>query len=282
MTTAPVRCFFKHRLPMLTDTHAHLDSPQLREELPALLDRASAAGVSRVIAIGCDLESSRACLEIADRFPQVWATVGVHPCYVTEVTAPDWLHQLRELSLHPRCVALGEMGLDYYHNPPDGWTLADYQARQQEFFSAQLSLAAEIGKNVVVHQRDRTGLECWRDIVRLVTPWHGKLRAVFHCWILPWAEAAPVVEAGHLISFTGIATYPKAPETHESATAVPEGSFMLETDSPYIAPVPHRGQRNEPAYVRHTAETIAKLRGLTLEHLAALTTRTADSFFKLS
>lgn len=266
---------------MLTDTHAHLDSRQLRDELPALIDRALAAGVTRIVAIGCDVESSRACLEIADRFPQVWATVGVHPCYVTEVTASDWLEQLRELAGHPRCVALGEMGLDYYHPAPDGWTETEYRARQQEFFRAQLALATETGKNVVVHQRDRKGLDCWRDIVDLVTPWNGRLRAVFHCWILPWAEAAPVVAAGHVISFTGIATYPKAPETHESAAAVPEGSFMLETDSPYIAPVPHRGQRNEPAWVRHTAERIAALRGVSLEHLAAVTNRTADAFFQL-
>ncbi len=266
---------------MLTDTHAHLEANALRDELPAIIARAVAAGVSRMVTIGCDIPTSRECLEIAEKFPQVWFTAGVHPCSVTEVTEVDWLEQLRELTKHPRCVALGEMGLDYYHNPPEGWTEADYRARQQEFFSAQLALAAEVGKNVVVHQRDRRGMDCWRDIVKLVEPWDGKLRAVFHCWILPWAEAVPVIAAGHLISFTGIATYPKAPEVHESATSVPEGSFMVETDSPYIAPVPHRGQRNEPAYVRHTAERIAQLRGVSLEHLAAVTNRTAEAFFNL-
>lgn len=266
---------------MLTDTHAHLESKSLRHDLPEVVARALAAGVSRIVAIGCDLPSSRACLEIAGKYPQVWATVGVHPCYVTEVTEADWLEQLRDLSRHPRCVAIGETGLDYYHNPPDGWTLDDYRARQREFFRGQLELAAEMKKNAVVHQRDRQGMDCWRDIVRMVTPFQGRLRAVFHCWILPWAEAVPVIAAGHLISFTGIATYPKAPEVHESATAAPDGTFMLETDSPYIAPVPHRGQRNEPAYVRHTAERIAQLRGVSLEHLAAVTSRTANGFFSL-
>ncbi len=265
---------------MLTDTHAHLDSRQLRDELPAVIDRALAAGVTRIVAIGCDIPGSRACLEIAGRFPQVWATAGVHPCYVTEVTETDWLTQLEEMAGHPRCVALGEMGLDYYHNPPEGWNVEDYRTRQREFFQAQLELAANAGKNVVVHQRDRSGLDCWRDIVKLVSPFDGRLRAVFHCWILPWAEAAPMVGRGHLISFTGIATYPKAPEVQESATAVPDGSFMLETDSPYIAPVPHRGQRNEPAYVRHTAERIAQWRGVSPGQLAAVTGRTADAFFK--
>lgn len=266
---------------MLTDTHAHLEASALRHELPAIFERAAAAGVTRIVAIGCDIPTSRECLKIAERFPQVWFTAGVHPCYVTEVTEADWLEQLREIAQHPRCVALGEMGLDYYHNPPDDWTEADYRARQHEFFSAQLALAAEVKKNVVVHQRDRRGMDCWRDIVQLVTPWNGQLRAVFHCWILPYAEAAPVIAAEHLISFTGIATYPKAPEVHESATAVPEGSFMLETDSPYLAPVPHRGQRNEPAYVRRTAERVAQLRGVSLEHLASVTNRAADAFFHL-
>lgn len=266
---------------MLTDSHAHLEAKALRDELPGIVDRAVAAGVSRIVTIGCDISTSRECLEIAERFPQVWATVGVHPCYVTEVTKPDWLEQLRELSRHPRCVALGEMGLDYYHNPPDGWTLADYRALQQEFFRAQLELAADVGKNVVVHQRDRTGMDCWRDIVKLVTPFHGKLSAVFHCWVLPWQEAVPMIGFGHLISFTGVTTYPNAPDVATCAAAAPDGSFMVETDSPYIAPVPHRGQRNEPAYVRHTAERIAQIRGVSLESLAATTSRTADEFFNL-
>ena len=264
---------------MLTDSHAHLEANALRDELPAIVERAVAAGVSRIVTIGCDIPTSRECLEISEKFPQVWFTAGVHPCSVTEVTEPDWLEQLREMARHPRCVAIGETGLDYYHNPPTDWTEAQYRVRQAEFFNAQLALAAEVQKNVVIHQRDRRGMQCWRDIVHLVTPWNGRLRAVFHCWILPWAEAVPVLAAGHLISFTGIATYPKAPEVHESAVAVPDGSFMVETDSPYIAPVPYRGQRNEPAYVRHTAESIARLRGVSLEYFAAMTSRTADEFF---
>jgi TatD DNase family protein len=268
-------------LPMLTDSHAHLEATALRDDLPAIIDRAVAAGVTRIVTIGCDIPTSHECLRIAEKFPQVWATVGVHPCEVTTVTESDWLQQIRELSRHPRCVALGETGLDYYHNPPVDWTLANYRARQQEFFRAQLELAADIGKNVVVHQRDRAGMDCWRNIANLVAPFHGKLRAVFHCWVLPWTEAAPMIEAGHLISFTGVVTYPNAPDAVASATAAPDGAFMVETDSPYLAPVPHRGQRNEPAYARHTAERIAQLRGVSLEHLAASTNLTADVFFGL-
>jgi len=266
---------------MLTDSHAHLEAKALRDDLPAIVDRAHAAGVTRIITIGCDIPTSRECLEIAEKFPQVWATVGMHPCEVTTISEPDWLEQLRELARHPRCVALGEMGLDYYHNPPDGWSLAAYRERQHECFRLQLDLAADVRKNVVVHQRDRAGMDCWRDIANLVAPFGGKLRAVFHCWVLPWTEALPVLEAGHLISFTGIATYPNSGEVATCAAAAPDGSFMVETDSPYIAPVPHRGQRNEPAFVRHTAEKIAQIRGVTLEQLAAVTSRTADEFFSL-
>lgn len=264
---------------MLTDTHAHLEAGALRHDLPAVVERALASGVSRIVTIGCDIPTSRACLALAENFPQVWATAGVHPTYVTDIAESGWLEELRVMSLHPRCVALGEMGLDYYHDPPDGWSLADYRARQQDIFRAQLDLAAEAGKNVVVHQRDRTGMDCWRDIARVVTPFSGRLRAVFHCWILTWEEAAPVVAAGHLISFTGIVTYPKAVEVAACVAAASDGSFMLETDSPYLAPVPHRGQRNEPAYLLHTAERVAQLRGVSLEELAAATNSTADHFF---
>ena len=151
---------------MLTDTHAHLDARYFHRDLDDVVARAMDAGVTRMVAIGCDVPSSRACLAIADRYSGVWAAVGVHPTYVTEVTEPDWLDQLREMTGHPRCAAMGEMGLDYHHDAPAGWTVADHRQRQQEFFSRQLGLAAEVGMNVVVHQRDRSGLECWNDIVR--------------------------------------------------------------------------------------------------------------------
>lgn len=152
-------------------------------------------------------------------------------------------------------------------------------ARQELFFAAQLELAAASNKNVVVHQRDRTGTACWEAIRRMVQPWNGKLRAVFHCWLHSWDEAAPVVADGHLISFTGIATYKNAPVVAACAAQAPAGTFMLETDSPYLAPVPHRGKTNEPAFVRDTALWIASQRGITLEALAEITGRTAAEFF---
>lgn len=264
---------------MLTDTHAHLTSETFREEMESVLDRAAAAGVSRVVAVGCDVESSAAALTLAERFPSVYATVGLHPTYVTEEPNRDWREQLRDMARHPRCVGIGETGLDFYHPAPDGWTWEKYVACQQECFEAQLELAASAGKNVVVHQRDRSGTACWEAIRRQVQPWQGKLRAVFHCWLHPWDEALPVVAAGHLISFTGIATYRSAAVVDQCAAAAHPDSFMLETDSPYLAPVPQRGKRNEPSFLRHTAERIASRRSIPLEELARQTTAVADGFF---
>lgn len=264
---------------MLTDTHAHLVSHAFAEGVEEVLNRAELAGVHRIIAIGCDVAGSRAGLELAERYPQVWATVGVHPTYVTEEPAEDWLQQLQEMAAHPRCVGIGETGLDFYHPAPDGWEWDVYIARQKEFFEAQLKLASGCGKNVVVHQRDRSGTACWDAIKGIMEPWQGRLRAVFHCWLHPWEEAAPMVAAGNLISFTGIGTYKNAPVVSQCAAQAPAGSFMLETDSPYLAPVPHRGKRNEPAFVRETAEWIARQRSITVEELASMTGATADSFF---
>jgi TatD DNase family protein len=270
---------------VFTDTHAHLDAKALRSDPKAILAAAHAAGVTRVVAIGCDVESSRACLALAEEHPTVWATVGLHPTYVVDDVEPaaandmSIIDALRELARHPRCVALGEMGLDYYHPAPEGWSDALYRQRQRAIFDAQLALAADLKKNVVVHQRDRTGDACWRDIQAAVAPWRGKVRAVFHCWLHPWSEAAPLIAEGHLISFTGIATYANAPTVAACAAEATPGSFMLETDSPYLAPKPMRGQRNEPAYLHHTAHAIARLRGDSLARLAEMTEHTAASFF---
>ena len=264
---------------MLTDTHAHLISHAFEDGVQDIIVRAEAAGVTRIVAIGCDVAGSRAGLALAGRHPQVWATVGVHPTYVTEEPDPDWREQLRAMASHPRCVGIGETGLDFFHPAPEGWTTEDYIARQKHFFTAHLALAAECGKNVVVHQRDRAGTACWDAIKGMVEPWNGRLRAVFHCWLHPWEEAAPMVAAGHLISFTGIATYKNAPIVTRCAAQAPAGSFMLETDSPWLAPVPHRGKRNEPAFVRETAEWIARQRGVTVEELASMTGAAADGFF---
>lgn len=266
---------------MITDTHAHLDSKAFADDLPEVIERALEAGVTRIVTVATSLAGSRRSLAIAQRWPHVWSTVGVHPTDVTEVNEPDWREQLTELARHPRCVAIGETGLDYYHPAPKGWQWDDYLERQREYFAAHLEIAAATGKNVVVHQRDRSGRACWDDIRRMVEPWNGKLRAVFHCFLHPWQEAAPAIAAGHRISFTGIATYRNPGHTADCARDADPGSFFLETDSPYLAPVPKRGTRNEPAFTRFTAESIATLRGISLEELAAITSAAASEFFGL-
>jgi TatD DNase family protein len=260
---------------MLIDTHCHLNSSRFKKDLPEVVARAVDAGVTQMIAIGCDVPSSRRAIEIAEQFPQVLCTVGVHPCYVMDVTEPDWLEQIAAMAEHPRVVAIGEIGLDYYHEP-QGTTWEIYKARQASFFKAQMELAVARKLNIVVHQRS-----CFEDSVALVAPFTGKLRAQFHCFINTWADAAPLVAQGHVISFTGIATYPKAPEVLQCASEAAAGCFMVETDAPYLTPQAVKGQRCEPAHVRHTAEKIAQARGVSLESLAAETTALAREFFRL-
>lgn len=269
----------------LIDSHCHLASYKFADEGPeldAVIQRAADAGVTRMVSIGTDLVDSPACIALAEKYPSVYAAVGIHPCSVTEIDAEDWLDQIRAFAKSsPRVAAIGEIGLDYFHPAPDGWTEDAYRTRQAEFFQAQLALAAELGLNVIIHQRDKMNT-CWPDILRIMEPWHGKLRAVFHCFLHSWEEAKKVVAKGHLISFTGIATYKSAQDMQQCATDAVPGSFMVETDAPYLAPVPHRGQRCEPAHTRHTAEHIAGLRNISLEQLATETTQTANDFFRFN
>ena len=269
---------------MLTDTHCHLASSRFDQDRDAVIRRAVEAGVTRMITIGCDLDDSPSCVELSESHPEVYATVGIHPCYVTEIEAEDWLDQLRRLAGRNRVAAIGEIGLDYFHPAPDGHSEEGYRQRQREVFTQQLELAAELGLNVVVHQRDRDteGTPCWRDIQEIIVPFEGRLRAVFHCFIHDAAEAQKALDQNHLISFTGVATYKSARDVQATAAAVAAGSFMLETDAPYLTPVPHRGQRCEPAHTRNTAEHIAQLRGQLLEQIAAETSAAADNFFRLT
>jgi TatD DNase family protein len=261
---------------MLIDTHCHLDSSRFKNDLPEVVERALEAGVTRIITIGCDVESSRRAIAIAEQYPQIFCTVGVHPCYVMDVTEPDWLEQITDMAAHPKVVAIGEIGLDYYHNPPEGTSWETYKERQRDFFHRQMELAVQCGKNIVVHQRNS-----FADSVAMVQKFEDRLRAQFHCFINTWEDAVPLVERGHVISFTGISTYPKAPEVLACAVEATAGNFMVETDAPYLTPQAQRGQRCEPAHVRFTAEAIAQARGISLEALAAVTNQCAETFFRL-
>jgi len=282
---------------MLTDTHAHLDFPEFTEDLDEVIARASDHGVTRIIAIGTRLETSRNAVALAEKYPNVFATVGVHPTSVDEEKA-DFIPELRELAKSPKVVAIGEAGLDYYRLPgrqivpksaqamhalqgdiPEDSeaAIADgaYKSAQQEAFYAQLELAAELGLNVVIHQRDS-----WQDCWDILCDFHGKLRGVFHCFGGDPETARTVLAAGHLVSFTGIVTFKNAESVRETVGSLPEDGFMVETDCPFLAPVPHRGKRCEPSFTRLVAEKIAEIRQASLETIARQTNATAEKFFR--
>lgn len=266
---------------MLTETHAHLDYPDFQPDFPEVLRRAEEAGVTRIVTIGTSLESSRRAVALAEADPRIFAVAGVHPASVEEA-GDDVRPQLLELARHPRVAAIGETGLDYHHLPgerdePATLSVDEYKAAQARLFRQQLDVAAELGLNVVIHQRD-----AWEDTVEILRDYTGRVRGVFHCFGNSFEQASEIVRLGHMVSFTGIVTFKNAPLVHDCATRAGAADFMVETDCPYLAPVPHRGKRCEPAYTRLVAERIASLRGATLGEVAARTTENAESFFRFS
>lgn len=267
---------------MLTDSHCHLGSHKFSgEELEELLARARGVGVARFVTLATNLDDIPVNLALAERFPDVFACVGIHPCDVAE-TPDDFLPALREFAGHPRVAALGETGLDYFHPAPGDWSDEDYHRRQRDFLTRHFELAAELSLNVVIHTRDRSGDASFTDALEIYRPFANRVRAVFHCFPGPFAQAERVLELGGLVSFTGIATFKKAADVLDAAVQCPAGRLMVETDAPYLAPVPHRGQRCEPAFVRDTAEALASARGESSEELAAHTESTANAFFRFT
>ena len=266
---------------MLTDSHCHLASHKFpAEEIPSLLDRAREAGVNRLITLATNLADIPRNLELAESFPQVFACVGIHPCDVHE-TPDEYLPELREFARHPRVAAIGETGLDYYHPPPSGWDEESYHQRQRDFLQQHFELAAELDLNVVIHTRDRSGNASFGDALTLYEPFASSLQAVFHCFPGPFSQAKRVLDLGGLVSFTGIATFKNATEVLDAAIRTPAGRIMVETDSPYLAPVPHRGKRCEPAHSLCTAKCISEARSEALEQFAAHTENTVQSFFRV-
>ena len=261
---------------MLIDTHAHLDYSDFDDDRAQILLRAAERGVTEIISIGTRVDSSMRAVELAENFPNVWATVGIHPGEVDE--APDdAVERMRALAQSRRVVALGEIGLDYHHLPEGEEAIAKNKARQAELFRAQLALAIELGLNTVIHQRDS-----WDDTLAILKEFTGRVRGVFHCFGGTLEQAREVIALGHLVSFTGIVTFKNARQVQATAQDVPFDQFMVETDCPYLAPVPDRGKRCEPAHTRIVAEHIAKLRGVSVEEIGARTTATARGFFKFA
>jgi TatD DNase family protein len=265
---------------MLTDSHCHLASQHFQDdERQNIIQRAIDNGVSRMVTLATCLEDLEANLELANH-PAIHAAIGIHPCDVHE--APDHaVSQIARLAEDARVCAIGETGLDYYHPAPHGWSEEDYHKRQRDFLDLHFEAAGQRGLAVVIHTRDKKGDASFRDALEIYRKHHKQVRAVFHCFIGPWQNAKQVIELGGLVSFGGVATFKNAGKVLECACQCPAGSFMLETDSPYLAPVPHRGQRNQPAYTRDVAECLAQARGESLQELAAHTNAAAEGFFRL-
>jgi TatD DNase family protein len=260
------------------DTHAHLDYPDYANDLKEVIARAQAAGISKIISIGTSLDSGERAIRLAEKFPNVFAAVGWHPTEATN--APNDLRPaLREFAKHPKVVAIGETGLDYHHLPSEkpGFAATDdahYKEKQAEIFRQQMEVAAEFGLNCVIHQRS-----AWDDTLAQMKSFIGKTRGVFHCFGETVERMRQVFETDSLVSFTGIVTFKNAQNVRDCVAAAPLGKFMLETDCPYLAPVPFRGKRCEPAYVKEISETVAQAKNCSLEELSAATCQTALEFF---
>jgi len=261
---------------MLIDTHAHLDYTDYDPDRAEVIARATEAGVTEIISIGTRIDSSTRAVELAENFPNIRATVGIHPCEVDE--APDdVVERLRALAQGSRVVAVGEIGLDYHRLPENPAEAEANKQRQAILFRQQLELSAELNLNAVIHQRDS-----WDDTLKILSDFTGRVRGVFHCFGGTIEQAREVIALGHLVSFTGIVTFKNARQVQATAQSVAFDQFMVETDCPYLAPVPDRGKRCEPAHTRRVAEQIAQLRGVALKEIAARTTETARKFFKFS
>jgi TatD DNase family protein len=253
----------------LVDSHCHLDDSKFDEDREQVIERARAAGVERMMAIGTgngppDLEVA---VRQAERYPFVFATIGVHPHDASKAT-PETFDRLRELARHPKVLAVGEIGLDYHY---------DFSPRdvQRSVFERQLELAAEAGKPIVIHTR-----EAWDDTLEVLrSTWLGE--GVMHCFTGDVEQAEQALGIGFHLSFGGVLTFPKAESVREAARITPDDKLLVETDCPYLAPVPHRGKRNEPAFMVETVRRLAEVRASTPERVTELTTTNFGRLFRV-
>jgi TatD DNase family protein len=253
---------------LLIDTHCHLDFPDFEAELDAVIARAAASGVTRIVTISTHVARAQTYQALSRRWRGVYWTIGTHPHNAGQ--EPDTaVAQLVELSADPKCVAIGEAGLDYFYDKSP----RDVQRR---VFLTHIEAAQETGLPLVIHARDADD-----DMIAILRETHAckTFSAVLHCFS-SGAELARVgIELGFCVSFSGILTFKKSLELREIAASVPLDRLLVETDAPYLAPDPHRGRRNEPAYVRRTAEVLAQVRGVSLDDMAAVTTANAERLF---
>ncbi len=254
---------------MYFDTHAHYDSEKFDTDRDLVLQDMANHGVELIVNPGCTVESSRTAIALAEQYPFVYAAVGIHPSDCPGTTDED-IEALRTLAAHPKVKAIGEIGLDYYWE-----TTKEGRAFQHEVLHKQLCLAEELDLPVVIHDRD-----AHRDCMNAVRS-HPNLRGVFHCYSGSAEDAKTLVKWGWMLSLGGVLTFKNARRALEVVAAVPMEHIMLETDSPYLAPVPHRGTRNDSRYLHLVAEKIAEVKGISVEEVARITTENGRRFFSI-
>jgi TatD DNase family protein len=254
---------------MLMDSHAHIQTRQFDKDRDAVIQAAFDAGVERILVPGIEVETSQSAVELAARYPgRIFAAVGVHPHDATEFT-PDALVTLRKLATEPGVVAIGETGLDYYRN------LSPHETQKTSLI-AQIDLARELDLPIILHNR-----ESHEDMIALLNEHGAGVRGVFHCFIGDQAMARDALDLGFYLSFAGPLTYPANETLREVAAWAPEDRILVETDSPYLTPPPHRGKRNEPKQVALVTQRLAEACKVSLEHIAEITTQNAVTLFRL-
>jgi TatD DNase family protein len=270
-----------HDYPMFIDSHAHIEGKQFEQDRAAMLERARAAGLTALLAIGNGDGPGTGTLDcavkFADQFDWIYATTGIHPHEARLATQADY-DEMQRLVRHPKLLAWGEIGLDYWyeHSPRDV---------QQKVFVEQMEMARAAKKPIIIHCRpSQNGKDAWDDCLRLLREhWQPSgLRGVMHCFTGELEHAEASLDLGFNLSFAGNVTYPKAQNIRGAARMVPADRYFIETDCPYLAPIPYRGKRNEPAFVVETARAIGELRGMTRDEIGAQTAENFRSFFGLS
>jgi len=264
---------------VFVDSHAHLDGKQFDSDREQVIARAREAGVQTMVAIGNGdgppvLDAG---IQLAEKYPFLYATVGIHP-HEARLASDTAYSEMEQLARHPKVIAWGEIGLDYYydHSPRD---------IQKQVFVRQMELAAAAKLPIVIHCRPSDNSDnAWDDCLTLIqSEWAPKgIGGILHCFTGKWEQAKRALDLGFMISFAGNVTFPKAQQIRDAALQIPPHRMLIETDCPYLAPVPYRGKRNEPAYVKETARQLGELRGLSTQAMGEQTARNFYSFFKLS
>jgi len=264
---------------MFVDSHAHLDGKQFDSDREQVIARAREAGVTTMVAIGNgdgppELDAG---VRLAEQYPFLYATIGIHP-HEARLASDHAYAEMEKLAQHPKVIAWGEIGLDYYydHSPRD---------TQKEVFIRQMELATAAKLPIVIHCRPSDNSDnAWEDCLQLINgQWAPKgIGGVLHCFTGNWPQAKRALDMGFMISFAGNITFPKAQQIRDAALQVPLDRMFIETDCPYLAPIPYRGKRNEPAYVKETALKIGELRGLSMKEVGERTARNFYNFFKIS